>query len=95
MSFAATLATWHVDFDASLTGIGILLYFLPCSATTTRFALRLVFPFSLESDSSFQNSVEFLAVVVALGALASIGVSGCGVSLRGDSTTALSWSSSL
>jgi len=86
--------TWHIDFDASLTGVGILLYYLPQSNTDPRFAMRLVFPFSLNADSSFQNSVEFIAVVVALGALSSLGVSECGVSLRGDSSTALSWSSS-
>jgi hypothetical protein len=93
-SIATRSPTWHFDFDASLTGIGILLYYLPDSATTPRFAVRIVFPFSLGADSSYQNSVEFLAVVVGLGILACMGFSGCGVSIRGDSTTALSWSSS-
>lgn len=62
--------------DVSLTGIGILIYYLTLSPVTHRFAV-------LYAASSYQNSVEFLAVVVALGTLVRmVCISECGISIR-------------
>ena len=52
----------------------------------------IVTPFELEGDSSFQNSMEFIGVVLALGLLALNGFRDVRFRLRGDSKTALAWS---
>ena len=49
-------------------------------------------PYDLGGDSSYQNAVEFISIVVGLCLMASLSLSGGGILIQGDSTTALSWS---
>jgi hypothetical protein len=49
-------------------------------------------PYDLGKDSSYQNTVEFIGIVIALCLLTSLGRGCGGIMIQGDSTTALSWS---
>jgi len=81
-----------VQFDASLTATGILVKeVLSDGALLVRRAAALAFPFALGEDSSFQNSAEFLSLVVALVLIVRLGLNGVPVEIRGDSVSALTW----
>ena len=57
-------------------------------------AVKIPLPFNLNEDSSYQNTTEFMAVVMGLGCLASLGFHGAGVRVKGDNRSSLSWSTS-
>jgi hypothetical protein len=81
-----------VEFDGSLTGIGVLIYKLhPSGGEELWKVSRYVFPFHLDGDSSFQNTCEFMGLLLAVGCLVSLGIRSISVKARGDSTTALKW----
>lgn len=54
---------------------------------------KMVPPINFGVDSKFQNTAEFIAVVFAVTCLRERGISNVGLALRGDSATALAWSS--
>jgi len=84
-----------IEFDASLVGIGIKIGELSGLGNANESLIMvagIVTPFDLEGDSSFQNTMEFIAVIMALGLLASKGIRNIRFRLRGDSRTALAWS---
>jgi hypothetical protein len=92
-SFMIREPTVILQFDASLTGVGIVLTGRNSFGLEETFALGLRFPFSLGSDSSFQNVSEFMAVLAGIFlAIKLFGTRGQSVKLLGDSTTALKWS---
>ena len=80
-------------FDACLTGVGIVVYrLIPGNLSPELIGGDgVVFPFNLNGDSSYQNSCEFLAVLVGLYYLARARYHHITISLRGDSKTALRW----
>jgi hypothetical protein len=88
-SYLSKTVDYTFEFDASLTGLGIIIR----GPQSDLFAVAQVSigNFRLHRDSSYQNSVEFLASTVALAVLASRGVRGCGIALKGDNTSSLSW----
>jgi hypothetical protein len=83
-----------VEYDASLTGAGLVLSKLANDGLTKTFlkAVKIRFPLSLGDDSGFQNSAEFIAVVMGVGCLASLGVRNASIRIVGDNTSSLSWS---
>jgi len=87
-SFRAQEADILVEFDASLSGVGLILSDLrdgrPIGCGSTQF------PFHLD-ESKWQNSAEFIAVVIAIICLVQLGYSGVGIKLKGDSMSALRW----
>jgi hypothetical protein len=84
----------QIEYDASLTGIGIILSELSATGEPQLMcAVKLPIPIDLGGDSGYQNSAEFMAVVVGLACLASLGYSGRGVKLIGDNTSSLAWAS--
>ena len=87
-SFRAQEADILVEFDASLSGVGLIFTDLrnnqPIGCGSAQF------PFHL-NESRWQNSAEFMAVVVAIICLAQMGISGVGIKLKGDSISALRW----
>jgi hypothetical protein len=91
-SVPAQPVSWLLEFDASLTGLGLIWSEVPESGVpTVRWAMSLTLPFSFGSRSAFQNTAEFLAIVVGLAVLANKGQRGSGVRLRGDSRSSLKW----
>lgn len=91
-SFRSREAMFVIEYDASLTGLGIVLYKLIEGVEVIWKVVSVEFPYSLEQDSSFQNTAEFIAVVLAMACLASLRVSNASVRLRGDNISSLRWS---
>jgi len=87
-SFREREADVLVEFDASLSGVGVVLSdlrdnrLLGCGGVS--------FPFHLE-ESKWQNTAEFVAIIVAIISLVQLGFKGVGIKLKGDSMSALKW----
>ena len=87
--------SWVVEFDASLSGIGLLWYHRPnsedpevllggCSVDITSLGFGV--------DASYQNTAEFIAAALGVRGLAAFGGRNQAIEMRGDSITALTWS---
>jgi hypothetical protein len=94
-SFQDRPPRWVVEFDASLTGIGLLWYYRSNSESPE----VLLGGRSLDigslgfgSDASYQNTAEFIAATLGIrGLSAFLWTPDESVELRGDSITALTW----
>jgi hypothetical protein len=86
--------TYVIEYDASLTGIGHVLSKLEADEVTKSLlkVVKVALPFYLGDDSGFQNSVEFIAVVLGVGCLGTEGVRGASIRVVGDNTSSLAWS---
>jgi len=91
-SFRLRESSFLVEYDASLKGLGVILFRLEDEEEIVWKVIATGLPFELEEDSSYQNTVEFVAVVLAMTCLASLGVSNASVRLRGDNVSSLKWS---
>lgn len=92
-SFRPLPATILLEFDGSLTGIGVRLFNLHQGIETLIVSTAYAFRFSLSQDSTYQNTVELLAVIAGLLHIAHLGHRSTCVHLRGDSKTVLAWAS--
>jgi len=97
-SFRTEDPHYLLEFDSSLYGAGLLVFPLesrdnPLSIPSTLCG-QAPFPFDCRRDSSYQNTVELIPVAIGCLTLALRGVRHARLSLRGDSITALSWSTS-
>ena len=91
-SYIPQVSQYLVEFDGSLKGVGIRINKLIEGVEVPWRVARFVFPFDLDGDSSYQNTSEFIAVVLATGCLISLNIRDVAVAARGDSKTALTWS---
>ena len=90
--FIFMVITYEIEYDASLTGIGYLLFRLANGMRTELIGCGYVrFPFSCRSKSDFQNTCEFIAVLIGVLNLAQLGIRDTSIRLCGDSKTSLSW----
>ena len=90
-SFPDRPASFRICYDASLTGIGVIV-----RSTEGRIlaALRAPAPFDLQGDSSFQNTMEFLAVTMGLLVLAKfLDARSAAIDIEGDNRSSLAWAS--
>jgi hypothetical protein len=86
-----TVALGH---DGSLTGLGVWIGLRDHTTNTVHiiaFVRLHPLPFQFTDDSSYQNSHEFLCIVVGLFLARSMGLKGFQFSVLGDSMTTLSW----
>lgn len=92
-SFVPTIPSLTAEFDASLSGAGLIWYVTEDGAEVARgvSAVDLTF-LGFGTDSSFQNLSEFIGAILAVMGQIALGLSGENISLRGDSITALTWS---
>lgn len=93
-SFGDTPPEYSIHYDSSLTGVGVGLGYAssrPDDLTTLIGVGSVSFPFLLRQNSKYQNTVEFIAVVLGVACLARRGVRDAGVKLFGDSRTSLKW----
>ena len=96
--FARTLESFEdrdvdtiIRFDASLTGVGVTVNVLEDGTERLVGVIGTIeLPFKL-SDSSYQNTMEFVAVVMGCFVLADAGYKSRRIGLVGDSMTALHW----
>lgn len=91
MSFKTFDSTIRIEYDASLTGLGIIISVRNEDAWRTLKVLSLMVPYQFNGDSSFQNTMEFMAVTLSLCVLRSLGYRDIGVDLIGDNMSSLSW----
>ena len=93
--FKGAAAEMICEFDSSLTGSGMLFY--KCnqdgSETIVGGAAVSLASLGFNDDSSYQNTSEFIAVVLSLRVLRTIFPDVTAISLRGDSVSALTWAS--
>ena len=83
---------WRLEFDGSLIkGLGLKMSRWEDDEWETEWVASIRLPFDLKDDSSYQNAVEFLAVVVCFAIMARRGHRDVAIHLKGDSTTALCW----
>ena len=91
--FTSRAPNIHINVDASLTGIGIIISHIDANQLLSVLAVTgFETPFELNGDSSFQNAMEFVAVICALTLCVRLGMRSISVSLQGDNQTALAWS---
>ena len=79
-----------IEFDASLTGVGLLYY---QRSGTTEILLGGgavdISMLNFKSNPAYQNTAEFIAAILGIRGLRHLGISTRSISLRGDSITAL------
>ena len=96
-SFCSSPPTIRIEYDASLFGIGVALS-TRTDVTVDEWSLevysQIVLPYDLEGDSSYQNSCEFLAIVLGLAIAARLGHRNFTFHVCGDNTTSLAWATS-
>ena len=94
-SFSPLSVKIFINVDASLTGIGILVYGVGDDESHALLAVSgFNTPYLLNGDSSYQNSMEFIAVLCAIILCVRINITHAGISIEGDNKTALSWAAS-
>ena len=93
-SFLPQAIQYVIEYDASLSGLGIVISggTDPITATIFMVAQISILPFELGDDAGYQNTVEFLAITIAVAILASQGITNCGIPLWGDNVASLAWS---
>ena len=87
-SFRPRPADIVIAYDASLTGLGVGVESISGGILSV---YRADFLFNLHGDASYQNTAEFIAVVMGCGLLATLGLRGARIHLKGDSMTSLVW----
>jgi hypothetical protein len=89
-SFRSTQSTVKIEYDASLTGLGIILLINDGDNWVTWKVTSIDLPFLL-SCSGYQNTVEFIAIIMGVAMLYMLGISNTGLIVAGDNTTSLAW----
>lgn len=88
-TFVIRPAEYAIEYDASLSGFGVIVY--RNMAGSAWKVTRGDFPFLLGSDSSYQNTAEFIAVVVGVALLVRKGFYNGSIRLKGDNVSSLRW----
>ena len=93
-SFKCTVSSLIIEFDASLTGIGLLYYQRSENGEVLLGGGSVdISSLHFDSEASYQNTAEFIAAVLGIRGLKQLGLKPRNVCLRGDSITALTWAS--
>ncbi len=81
-----------IEYDVSLTAMGVLVWEgdLHDKRTLLGFAV-LPSPFVATTDSSFQNTYEYLAILLGLLLTKTLGLRDCVFAVLGDSRSSLAW----
>ena len=92
VSFRPRPADYVIETDGSLSQVGIILYSVYESIETCIGGAAVsLMDFGFGKDSSYQNTAEYIGMVIGVLTLIKIGVRDVDVLIRGDSTTALAW----
>ena len=92
-SFSRRPVQWVCEFDASLSGIGIIWFQVSPEETETAVAYSSVDITSLGfgKEAAYQNTAEYMASLLCARGVVMLGGKGSSVLLRGDSVSALTW----
>jgi hypothetical protein len=93
MSFEEREPKIKIEYDASLMGLGVVLSLRIDGRWEIIQHVGIEFPFreEIKNDSSFQNSCEFIAIVIGVYMTAILGYRDFGYCLHGDNVSSLSW----
>jgi len=97
MTFTTTApATMWLSYDASLSGIGFILRTVEPQREGNQYegvvsAVSYDTPYELEGVSGYQNTMEFIAIVLGMFHMRTLGYGNCNVHIIGDNTTSLHW----
>lgn len=80
-----------ISFDASLTGVGIIVYRQTADGRTPVGAAAVDLTSLALSGSEWQNTAEFIAAIFGVRVAIELGLSVKNVVMEGDSVTALQW----
>jgi hypothetical protein len=80
-----------ISYDASLTGVGIIVNRVIDGRESPWKASQIALTYDLKDDSSWQNTVEFIAIVLAFAGVARLGVTSEDIIIRGDNISSLQW----
>ena len=85
-----------ISYDASLTGVGFIIRGDDPSKAPNPFhhvisAVSYDTPYDLDGDSGFQNTMEFLAVLLAMYRVKRLGYANTRIHIIGDNTSSLHW----
>ncbi len=92
-SFRLRDPTVTIQFDASLSGVGVILKL--ADAPDWSFGFSSILPFDVIQNSSYQNAAEFIAVTLGMYLAVFLYGPNLRVLIVGDSQTALSWAKRL
>ena len=85
ISFRPIVPTLIIEFDASLTGIGILYYLAGAEHDTLIGSCSIdISVLDFGSEAKYQNSAEFLGPIIGIEGLEELGVEAKSIHLRGD-----------
>ena len=92
-SFTAVPPQWVCEFDASLSGIGIIWFKVSPQGQEDAVAYAKVDIRELQfgEDASFQNTAEYMGSLLCARGMSMLQGAGAPVLLRGDSVSALTW----
>lgn len=85
LSFVPLAETLSCNIDASLEGIGVLLYRVEGNAKELIAVVGYKTPYNLDQDSGYQNTMEFIAVVTTILLCAYLGFRDTCLRLESDS----------
>ena len=95
-SFRCVSPRYQIEYDASLTGIGVIvrdltLYVLGDETSGVLKVGSIDLPFDLQQNSKYQNTVEFLGATLGLALLAQLGITSTSVKIVSDSRASIKW----
>jgi hypothetical protein len=93
-TFRRRAARLVLEFDGSLTGVGVRLFAVEHGRERLLDAVGVAARYELGGQSAYQNAMEVAAVSTGLALAARRGGRGATIHLRGDSMSALEWLSS-
>jgi hypothetical protein len=93
-SFRVQVPLFKIEYDASLTGLGVVISQRNGVGQDWIIVQYLVlkFPFQVNGDSSYQNTCEFLALITGVYVIWLMGERHFTYELIGDSMSSLKWS---
>ena len=93
LSFRSVIPIIKIEYDASLMGMGIVISKQEMGHWCIIQHVGMKFPFGelIKNDSSYQNSCEFIAIVMAIFLCALLGFRDFSFYLYGDNVSSLSW----
>ena len=91
-SFVHYEPSYVLEYDASLTGVGIILFIIDNNKEEKEWkVIQKDYNYNIGSQSKYQNTVEFIGIVLGMVALSLLGVRNTSVVIRGDNKSSLKW----
>jgi len=91
-SFSYQTPTIFLEYDASLGGVGIIISRKTVDGTEEDWkVIQQVFQYGILGQPGYQNTVEFIGIVLGVVALSHMGVRDVSITIRGDNKSSLKW----